>query len=51
MIGPFRAWKLPIPYAVKNQRGASKDLLDGLNGTLDARAGSLWHKRAGVATL
>ena len=24
IIGPFRAWKPPIPYAIKNQRGASK---------------------------
>ena len=24
MIGPFRSWKPPIPYAIKNQRGASK---------------------------
>ena len=24
IIGPFRAWKLLIPYAIKNQRGASK---------------------------
>ena len=22
IIGPFRAWKPPIPYAIKNQRGA-----------------------------
>ena len=22
IIGPFRAWKPPIPYALKNQRGA-----------------------------
>ena len=22
IIGPFRAWKPPIPYAMKNQRGA-----------------------------
>ena len=25
IIGPFRAWKPTIPYAIKNQRGASKD--------------------------
>ena len=24
IIGPFRAWKPPNPYAIKNQRGASK---------------------------
>ena len=24
IIGPFLAWKPPIPYAIKNQRGASK---------------------------
>ena len=24
IIGPFREWKPPIPYAIKNQRGASK---------------------------
>ena len=24
IIGPFRAWKPPFPYAIKNQRGASK---------------------------
>ena len=25
IIGPFSAWKPPIPYAIKNQRRASKD--------------------------
>ena len=24
IIGPYSAWKPPIPYAIKNQRGASK---------------------------
>ena len=27
IIGSFRSWKPPIPYAIKNQRGASKDQL------------------------
>ena len=27
LLGPFRAWKPPIPYAIKNQRGASRDPL------------------------
>ena len=47
------------PYAIKNQRGASKIplLVDILRskapsrGLWMQRAGSLWHKRAGVATL
>ena len=29
LIGPFSAWKLIIPYAIKNQRGASKIPLVG----------------------
>ena len=24
IIGPFREWMPPIPYSIKNQRGASK---------------------------
>ena len=39
IIGPFCAWKSPIPYAIKNQRGATP---------LDAWAGSLRHERAGM---
>ena len=27
IIGPFSAWKPPIPCAIKNQQGASKDTL------------------------
>ena len=27
IIGPFSAWKPPIPFAIKNRRGASKDPL------------------------
>ena len=30
IIGPFRAWKPPFPYAIKNQRRASKDPIRGL---------------------
>ena len=30
IIGPFSAWKPPIPFAIKNQRGASKDPLPEL---------------------
>ena len=30
IIGPFSAWKPPIPCAIKNQRGASKDPSRGL---------------------
>jgi len=58
IIGPFRAWKPTIPYAIKNQRGASKITPNGgilrskapSRGLWMRRAGSLWHKRAGVAT-
>ena len=41
IIDSFRAWKPTTPHAIKNQRRPSKD----------AKAGSLWHKRAGGATL
>ena len=40
------------PYAIKTQRGASKTPPNGgilLEGALDARAGSLWHKTAGAS--
>ena len=42
LIGPFRAWKPTIPYAIKNQRGASKIPLVG--GILRSKAPSrgLW---------
>ena len=35
------------PYATKNQRGAGKKRI----GSLDARAGALWHKIPSEATL
>ena len=47
----FRAWKPPIPYATKNKQGASKIPPNGAMGFLFQGAGSLWHKRAGIATL
>ena len=46
IIDSFRAWKPPIPYAINNQRGASSKAP-----SRDSQGGSLWHKRAGVATL
>ena len=43
IIGSFRAWRPPFPYAIKNQLGASR-------GLWMRRGGSLWHKRADIAT-
>ena len=42
IVGPFRAWKPPIPYAIKNQREASKIPSNG--GILRSKAPSrvLW---------
>ena len=38
------------PHAIKNQLGASKqNTPQWVQGALDARAGSLWHKTAGKA--
>ena len=42
------------PYAIKNQRKARKPLVGGFRPKAPSRvpwAGSLWHKRAGVASL
>ena len=39
IIGPFRAWKPSIPYAIKNHRGASK--IPPSRGLWMRRAGSL----------
>ena len=44
IIGPFLAWKPPIPYARNKQNIPGR-------GLWMRRAGSLWHKRAGGATL
>ena len=41
--GPFRARKPPIPYAINDKEPS--------RGLWMLRAGSLWHKRADVATL
>ena len=54
IIGPFPVWKPPIPYAMENQQGASNaGILRSKapsRGLWMRQAGSLWHKRAGVAT-
>ena len=49
IIGPLRAWKPPFPYAINNQRGASK--IPPSRVLWMRRAGLLWHKRAGAALL
>ena len=58
IIDSFRAWKPPVPYAIKNQHVASKIPPNGGNlrskapsrGLWMQRAGSLWHKSAGEAS-
>ena len=54
----FPCMEATYPYAIKNQQGASKIPPRGILrskapcwGLWMRRAGSLWHKRAGIATL
>ena len=51
IIGLFSPWKPPIPYAIKNQPRGILRSKPPSRGLWMRQAGSLWHKRSGVATL